>query len=62
MSDLDNKQIMSKLSEISTHYNTNLKASYDNLDRINADTKQMKAERKNFKEMLDARENAKNNK
>lgn len=62
MSNLSNQQLTLKISEIANHYNTSLKASYDNLDRINAETKQMKAERKNFKEMLDARESAKNNK
>ena len=62
LSGLDASQMTSKMNTIYSHYDQYLRSSYDNLDRINADTKQMKAERKNFKEMLDARENAKNNK
>lgn len=62
LSNLTVTELNTKANEIYNHYSTNLRNTYNNLDRINADTKQMKAERKNFKEMLDARENAKNNK
>ena len=62
LSGLNASQMTIKMNTIYSHYDQKLRSSYDNLYRIDADTKQMKAERKNFKEMLDARENAKNNK